>query len=153
MKYLTTIVRIFFIILLSVFLLQSFSVASLWEDIEDELEKIIDQPDDEPRWDLRVEIPWMNGQAPDVNIGDDVIQPRWNDLSFTNLIKQANVYLRIIAIIVLMLLIVYAWFLLITGRGQPEKLKKANDMLLYVGIWFWVILLAYAIVRIVVNLF
>lgn len=118
-------------------------------------------PGDDDWWDddskdnpdnLRVEIPYNNWYK-DVNIDNDILTTRWEDLSLTKLVRQINVYLRVAAILILMWVIVYAWFLLITGRGDSEKLQKANKTLMYAGIGIWIAILAYAIVRIVVNLF
>lgn len=109
-------------------------------------------------WDLRVEIPnwWWNAenkQFQDIIADGEFIT--WNKASnsFTKMVQLINTYLRIAILIVFMMMLIYAWFILITSRWDPEKFKKWNMTLLYIWIWIWIALLAYVIINIVVNFF
>lgn len=103
-------------------------------------------------WDLRVEIP--NGEWFQDIIADDPFIT-WNKASnsFTKFVQLANTYLWIAVLVVFMIMLIYAWFTLITSRWDAEKFKKGNMMLMYIGIWLWVALLAYVIINVLVNLF
>lgn len=52
-----------------------------------------------------------------------------------------------------MAVIIYAGFLMITGRGDEAQVKKGIMMMVYAGIGIGVSLMAYAIVNVIVNFF
>ena len=103
-------------------------------------------------WDLTVEIP--NGDWFQDIIADDQFIT-WNNSedSFTKFVQLINTYLRIVILVVVLLMLIYAWFTLITSRWNEEKFKTWNQILLHTAVWVWVALLAYVIVSIVVNFF
>jgi len=103
-------------------------------------------------WDLRVEIPNGDGFE-DIIADDQFISWADADNTFTKFVQLVNTYLWIVVLIVFMIMLIYTWFILITSRGDAEKFKRGNMMLLYIGIGLWVALLAYVIVNIVVNFF
>lgn len=56
-------------------------------------------------------------------------------------INWANSFVWIIVI----LLIIYAWFLLLTSAWDEEKLKKAKSIIIYIAIWLFILVASYLI--------
>ncbi len=71
--------------------------------------------------------------------------------NFIDLIKTVLDALFIIALPVAVLAIVYAGFLFVSARGNPEKLGKAKDNLLYVVVGIAVFFGAWVIATIISN--
>ena len=108
-------------------------------------------------WSITVDIPGDNNirtTYQDVNIPNTVDgQVRWNQDDIISLIKLINNYLRLSLGVVCLAATVYGWFLLITAQWDKNKFQKANQILLGSGIWLVICVMAYVLVRVVVNLF
>ena len=73
--------------------------------------------------------------------------------------QKASVYIQNVVIFLLgfiylvaVILIIYAWFNLMTWIGDEEKIKKSKIMIIYVIIWIAIIFLANSIVSFVVKI-
>jgi len=67
-------------------------------------------------------------------------------------IQFINTYLRFFLGAITMWVLVYAWFRLLTAAGNEERIKQTTNLLIWTIIGIVVVLLSYAIVRLVVNL-
>ena len=72
---------------------------------------------------------------------------------YVGLSKTINTYLWIAVWFVSLIVVLYAWFLLVSSSWNPEDLKKANKMLIWWLVWIFVSLLSYLIIKLLVNLF
>lgn len=72
--------------------------------------------------------------------------------SITELLAILLNVVMIIAVPIVIFFLIYAGFLYVTARGNPEQIKKAGNALLYGIIGGVIILGAFAIVAIVKNL-
>jgi len=72
---------------------------------------------------------------------------------YVKLSKTINTYLWIAVWFVSLIVVLYAWFLLVSSSWNPEDLKKANKMLIWWLVWIFVSLLSYLIIKLLVNLF
>ena len=66
----------------------------------------------------------------------------------TGVVKYLIWFVYLIAVI----LIIYAWFNILTGVWDEEKAKKSKTMILYVVIWILLIFLAWPIVDFIMNM-
>ena len=64
-----------------------------------------------------------------------------NSLLIITLINWVNSFLAIVIVI----MIIYAWFLVLTGWGEEEKNKKAKRIILYSAIWLFILFASYMI--------
>lgn len=97
-----------------------------------------------------VQVPLSQGQ-------EDVIvtwetQVQWDESTIFDLIQKINSYLRFSIWVICMWVLIYWWIKLITGQGDPAKMKEANKLLMWALIGILVAIFSYAIVRIIVNL-
>ena len=76
----------------------------------------------------------------------------WNE-EYINLSEKINRYLWFFMWTISFVVVVYAWFLLMSSNGNPEDLKKWNKMLTWGLIWIFVSLLSYVIVKLLIGLF
>lgn len=68
----------------------------------------------------------------------------WDAATYlTNVVKYILWFVYLIAVI----LIIYAWFNLLTWIGDEEKAKKSKTMIIYVILWIIIIFLAWPIVK------
>jgi hypothetical protein len=65
----------------------------------------------------------------------------------TSIVTYILWFVYLIAVI----LIIYAWFNLLTWVGDEEKAKKSKTMILYVIVWIIIIFLAWPIVKFVTE--
>ena len=72
---------------------------------------------------------------------------------YVKLSKTINTYLWIAVWFVSLIVVLYAWFLLVSSSWNPEDLKKANKMLIWWLVWIFVSLLSYLIIKLMVKLF
>lgn len=104
---------------------------------------------------VSVEIPGNENVYRDVNVplasSTDVIT--WEQWDIIDLIKLINNYLWMSLGVLCLATTVYGWFLLITAQWDKSKMQKANQILLWSGIWIIICVMAYVLVRVVVNLF
>lgn len=76
------------------------------------------------------------------------LQTTWTAASYaTKVVKYLIWFVYLIAVI----LIIYAWFNLLTWVGDEEKAKKSKTMILYVVIWIALIFLAWPIIKFVMS--
>jgi len=66
-------------------------------------------------------------------------------------VKSIVVYLLWFVYLIAVILIIYAWFNLLTWIGDEEKAKKSKTMILYVIVWIVIIFLAWPIVNFVTT--
>ncbi len=78
------------------------------------------------------------------SICQDVTQ---NAKIITVLINWFNTFLAIIMV----LMIIYAWFLVLTWAWDDEKQKKAKNILLYIWIWMLILVWSYLILTFFIN--
>ena len=87
----------------------------------------------------------------------DVLKGNLNDVETeqkaSEYIQNIIVYLIGFISIIAVIYIIYAWFNILTGTGDEEKIKKSKWIIMYVVIWLIVIYLAYSIVAFVFNVF
>lgn len=67
----------------------------------------------------------------------------------TTLLNWFNTFLAIIMV----LMIIYAWFLVLTWAWDDEKQKKAKKILLYIWIWMLILVWSYLILTFFINKF
>lgn len=103
--------------------------------------------------DIRVEIPPKDGQADVLNNNQEFITPDVANDSLMKWIQLTNETLWIIMAPVLMAMIIYWGFLILTAQWDAGKFKQGIWVLIYTGVWLGVVLLAYVIINIVINLF
>ncbi len=100
---------------------------------------------------LKVWIPSENER--DIVARDEIITRSESKDSLINLVRLINSYLWFIIAAICMGVVIYAGFLMITGRGDEAQVKKGITMMVYAGIGIGVALMAYAIVNVIVNFF
>ena len=76
-----------------------------------------------------------------------------NDTYYQDLSKTINDYLWFIFGSIALWMVLYGWILLISSNGDPADLKKANKILIWWLVWIFVSLLAYLIIKLLINLF
>ena len=77
----------------------------------------------------------------------------WDNTEYLKLSKTINKYLWFFMWTVSLIVVVYAWFLLMSSNWSDEDLKKWNKMLIWGLVWIFVSLLAYVIIRLLIDLF
>lgn len=80
-------------------------------------------------------------------------QIQWDESSFFQLIQRINQYLWFGLGVVCMGVLVFGGFKLMTASGDAEKMKQANKLLMWALIGILIVILSYAIIRLVLNLF
>jgi hypothetical protein len=84
--------------------------------------------------------------------------PPWDNLdlahweSFWESLKIWSEKIAILVGSLAVLMIVYAWFLLVISTWDEEKIKKAKDILKWTILWFIWLLMAWLIVMLIVKL-
>jgi len=87
------------------------------------------------------------------------IQSEWSisyssgDPFYQTLAKIFTTYIWKITWVVAFVVVVTAWYWLLSSTGKSEDLKKANKMLLWWLVGILVSLLAYTFVMVLINLF
>ncbi len=66
-------------------------------------------------------------------------------------VKNIVSYLLGFVYLIAVILIIYAWFNLLTWIGDEEKAKKSKTMILYVIVWIIIIFLAWPIIKFVTT--
>lgn len=102
---------------------------------------------------IRVEIPPKDGQADVLNNNQEFITPDVANDSLLKGIKLTNETLWIVLAPILMAMMIYGGFLMITAQGDAAKFKKGIWVFIYIGVGVWVVLLAYVLINLVLNLF
>jgi len=69
------------------------------------------------------------------------------------LAKIFTTYIWMFTGVVAFILVLTAWYWLVTSQGNAEDLKKANKMLVWWLVGIFVSLLAYVFVKVLINLF
>ncbi len=72
---------------------------------------------------------------------------------YQSLAKEINTYLWFIFGSIALAMVIYWWILLIGSNWDPADLKKANKILVWWLVWIFVSLLAYLIIKLLINLF
>ena len=75
-----------------------------------------------------------------------------SDATLLNTIQAINYYLRFSIWVAAFAAVTYWGYGLITWEWDAWKLKKANNIILWWGIWLFIAVFAYTLVRLVVNL-
>ena len=73
--------------------------------------------------------------------------------NFTDLVHAIIKFIFNIALAIVPMIFIIAGFFFITAAGDPEKIKKAKDMVLWTIIGFMVILLANGIIQAIQEIF
>ncbi len=105
---------------------------------------------------VRADIPWGDSILvnKDVNIPNKISSGViWNQDDIINLIKLINNYLWLSLWTVCLAITIYGGFILITAQWEKAKMQKANQMIIWSAIGLVICVMAYVIVRVVVNLF
>lgn len=104
---------------------------------------------------ITIEVPGNNNSSvfKDVNIPRGNANIDGNQGDIISLIKIINNYLWLSLGVLCLAVTIYGWYILITSQGDKAKLQKANQMILGAVIWLIICVMAYVIVRVVVNLF
>ncbi|MFA5742796.1 MAG: pilin [Candidatus Paceibacterota bacterium] len=79
------------------------------------------------------------------------IEPPTESKTFKELIDRIISFVSLISLVLAPLMIIFAGFYYMTSNGDPEKVKKANNILLYTAIGIAVILLSRAFVSMVMG--
>lgn len=101
---------------------------------------------------------WIVVQVPTPSGQEDIVvtwptQVESNESTIFDVIQIINYYLWFAIAGVAMLVIVYAWFNLITAHWDKDKTSSATRMVISAMIAIIVSMLSYAIIKLVVNLF
>lgn len=64
-----------------------------------------------------------------------------NALIITTFINWMNAFIALIMV----LLVIYAWFLVMTSGWDDEKMKKAKNIMIYIWIWLFILFASYLI--------
>lgn len=101
---------------------------------------------------------WIVVQIPTPSGQEDIVvtwptQVESNESTIFDVIQIINDYLWFAIAGVAMLVVVYAWFNLITAHGDKDKTSSATRMVISAMIAIIVSMLSYAIIKLVVNLF
>ena len=78
---------------------------------------------------------------------DQVTDLEWFAEMLVKIIDWANWFVWIIVI----LLTIYAWFLVLTSVWDEEKLKKAKNIIIYIAVWLTVLIANYLILTFFIN--
>ena len=73
--------------------------------------------------------------------------------TMSSYIQRILVYLLWFLKLVSVILVIYAWFNMLTSAWNDEKFKKSKTMIIYAIIWLAVIWLAWPITNFIINLF
>ena len=79
------------------------------------------------------------------------IDPPTDSTTFQELINKIINFVSLITIVLAPLMVIFAGFYFITANGDPSKVKKGKDILIYTAIGILVILLARGFVSMVIN--
>lgn len=74
-----------------------------------------------------------------------------NDI--TSFINLWNKYLWFILWVVSMVVIVIAWFKLVTARWDEKEMKTVNNLIIWLVVWVLIAIFSYLIVKVVANVF
>lgn len=94
---------------------------------------------------LSVSVPWDNwGETISVSSNTNYV---WS------LLRMANKYIWFAIWVSAVLVLMRAWWELMSADWDESKVKNANRTLIYLAIWLIIALFAYTLVRIAANLF
>lgn len=71
---------------------------------------------------------------------------------FYGVISKANQYLWFAFGVIALGIVVYAWFKLITAKGDEKEMKKLWSTLVGLIIWLFIAIFSYLIVKLIINL-
>ena len=94
--------------------------------------------------------------SPTSNIHSEVVIDSSNSSSspyYEILAKTFTTYIWMFTGVVAFILVLTAWYWLLTAQGKAEDLKKANKMLVWGLVGIFVSLLSYVIIKVLINLF
>ncbi len=102
---------------------------------------------------ILIEIP-QNAGNPDVVVTwpAQIDESTASESTLFDLIQIINTYLRFSIGVVAMGVLIYWWIKLITGQGDPAKMKEANKLLMWALIGILVAIFSYALVRLIINI-
>ncbi len=72
---------------------------------------------------------------------------KWIAEIIVNIINWMNGFIWLIVII----LIIYAWFMVLTSIWDEEKLKKAKSIIIYIAIWLFILVANYLILTFIIS--
>lgn len=75
-----------------------------------------------------------------------------NQGDFYGVISKANQYLWFAFGVVALGIVVYAWFKLITAKGDEKEMKKLWSTLVGLIIWLFIAIFSFLIVKLIINL-
>jgi hypothetical protein len=53
--------------------------------------------------------------------------------------------------LIVVILIIYAWFMVLTSVWDEEKLKKAKSIIMYIAIWLFILVANYLILTFILS--
>ena len=74
------------------------------------------------------------------------------DEFYGSVLSKANQYLWFAFGVIALGILVYAWFKLITAKGDEKEMKKLWSTLLGLVIWLFIAIFSYLIIKLIVNL-
>lgn len=94
---------------------------------------------------------WLEKWIKEVEKADIDWMVKWTTASAY--IQRILVYLLWFLRLVAIILIIYAWFNMLTAAWDEDKFNKSKTMLIYAIIWLAIIWLAWPITAFIINLF
>lgn len=91
---------------------------------------------------------WLDKWIDEIKDINDLSNEKDAATYVTKVVKYLITFVYLIAVI----LIIYAWFNLLTWIGDEEKAKKSKTMILYVIIWIAIIFLAGPIINFIIKM-
>ncbi len=91
---------------------------------------------------------WLKGWMDAITDIDDLE----TDKKASEFVQDITVYILWFIYLISVLLIIYAWFNLLTWVWDEEKAKESKKMISYVLIWILIIFLAWPIVEFIMNM-
>lgn len=99
---------------------------------------------------------YCNGGECGLDEGVALVKGWINDLeterTLSQYIQDVVQYLLMFLSIIAVLYIIYAGFMILTGNGDEEKLKKSRTTIVYVALWLVIIWLAWPITLFILNI-
>lgn len=74
------------------------------------------------------------------------------ETDFYWIVSKGNSYLWFAFGVIALGILVYAWFKLITAKGDEKEMKKLTGTLLGLVIWLFIAIFSYLIIKLIINL-
>ena len=91
---------------------------------------------------------WKTSCSSHTNINcSNTTDIKWIAEIIVNIINWMNGFIWLIVII----LIIYAWFMVLTSVWDEEKLKKSKSIIMYIAIWLFILVANYLILTFIIS--